>query len=558
MKTSIKKLLESHFFSILLVFLFSFFAGFALLHPGLPPTHDGEYHVVRFYEFDKTLRNGNWYPRWAPDFYFGYGLPLFNYVYPFPNYVASFLHVFGIGFIDGLKLNMFFATILGGIFFYVWTKEFWGKLGGIVSSVCYTFAPYHFVDMYIRGSVGEVWALAFYPAFLYSVTQTFKTNKRPYLYLSAIFFACIIFSHNILALAFFPFVLCYISLFWFLSQHKKQIFMQVIFVFLLGFALSAIFWLPALSETKFVTGLQVYSIENNFPDIAQLLMPSWGSEFFGVGSGTEMSVQIGVANLLVILFSFFVLIRLLRKHDRNIVYVVSFLVFFFVLNFLMLKISLPFWQYVPLMHYFQFPWRLLSLQILVCAFLAGSVVYTFRSVVVAGGLVVIMILVTLQYTKPSHYLYRTDSYYTTRSNFIDGTNSPGNAFNTIWAGGIGKRAKEKIEIPIKNGKILHQQISSTRYLFSVSLTKKTTVTIHTLYFPGWKAFVDGKEIAISRNDEGISVLNLTRGKHMVEYVLKDTPVRQLATTISILSFVLVLTQLAKSCYIGNNKNEYSS
>src|SRR5579859_5337982 len=95
--------------SILLVILIATSSVFSLFHSGLPPTHDGEYHVVRFYEFYRVLRSGVIYPRWAPDLNFGYGVPLFNYVYPLPNYISSLLHIFSISFIDSFKLNMVIA-----------------------------------------------------------------------------------------------------------------------------------------------------------------------------------------------------------------------------------------------------------------------------------------------------------------------------------------------------------------------------------------------------------------------------------------------------------------
>src|SRR3989344_9391657 len=85
---------------ILLVLLFSFLSVYSLSQPGLPPTHDGEYHVMRFQQFYKVLSTGTIYPRWAPDFNNGFGIPLFNYVYPLPNYVASFFHFLGFSFID--------------------------------------------------------------------------------------------------------------------------------------------------------------------------------------------------------------------------------------------------------------------------------------------------------------------------------------------------------------------------------------------------------------------------------------------------------------------------
>src|SRR3989344_3542819 len=138
------------FVSLIFILFFSIIAGLPLLHNGFPPTHDGEYHIVRFFLFDESIRDGNLYPRWAAHLNNNFGVPLFNFVYPLPNYIATFFHLFNISFIDSFKLEMLVAILLGGVFFYLWAKEFWGRLGGIVASVFYTFSPYHFLDIYIR------------------------------------------------------------------------------------------------------------------------------------------------------------------------------------------------------------------------------------------------------------------------------------------------------------------------------------------------------------------------------------------------------------------------
>ncbi len=35
--------------------------------------HDGPVHLLRSYVFADLLRRGDWFPRWAPDLYLGYG-----------------------------------------------------------------------------------------------------------------------------------------------------------------------------------------------------------------------------------------------------------------------------------------------------------------------------------------------------------------------------------------------------------------------------------------------------------------------------------------------------
>jgi len=518
-------------FALVVVSFFAFITGLPLLHKGLPPTHDGEYHVVRFYEFDRALRDGNWYPRWAADLNNGYGVPLFNYVYPLPNYVASFFHSFGISFIDAFKLNMFFATIIGSAFFYLWAKQFWGQMGGVVSSVFYTFSPYHFVEVYIRGSVGEVWALAFFPAFLWSATKFFVSKRRFYFLLSSVFLALVIFSHNILALMFFFFALSYVVFLILQGKEKKYLMLNTLCIILIGLGLSAIFWLPALLERNLVKGLEIFDVVAHFPDLYQLLIPSWGSGFSGEGAGSSLSFQIGIANLLAALLSS-LLVFIYKKKNKNSVIVLFFIFLFFVIFFLMLKVSLPIWQTVPFMNYFQFPWRLLSLEILVTSFLAGSIVQIISQTklnklkpFIALCLIALAFLLGIGYTKPAHYLHRDDNYYISRPNFIDGTNSPGNAFNTIYFKGIPKKEKEKITFIKGKGSVETKEIKAESYLFNLKVDSESKIQVNTAYFPGWSVFVNGADTKTDLTGDGLFSFYLSKGNHKIEVRLVNTPLR---------------------------------
>jgi len=526
-------------FPLIIVGIFGFIAGFSLLHKGLPPTHDGEYHVVRFYEFYQTLQDGDWYPRWAPDLNNGFGVPLFNYVYPLPNYIASIFHFLGFSFIDSFKLNTFFALILSSVFFYLWAKGFWGRMGGIVGAIFYTYSPYHFLDIYIRGSVGEVWALAFFPAFLWSITKFIKYRIKTFFSLSFLFLALIIFSHNILALMFLPFSLTYIVFLIYHSKDKKYLILNTFYIILLGLGLSAIFWLPAIFEKHYVVGLEVFGFENHFPDLYRLIIPSWGSGFSG-DLADQISFQIGIANWVVVLLSLFLAPSLhllsLRVRVRAIIF--FFLIWFFLIFFLMLKVSLPIWKIVPFMNYFQFPWRLLSLEILVASFLAGSIFYFWKSKLLATCLIFLSFILGIGYAKPAYYHYRNDDYYLTRSNFIDGTNSPGNAFNTVFLKTIPKKEKEKALFLKGNGMIEQKTAKSTRYVFNIKAESNSEILLNTAYFPGWKVYIDESEVKI-KNRNGIISFFLPIGEHKVEVIFKNTPIRNNAAFISILSFLVV-------------------
>lgn len=522
---------------ILLAVAIALISSLPLLHQGLLPTHDGEYHVIRFFEFNKTLLDGNLYPRWASDLNNGFGIPLFNYVYPLPNFVSSFFHLFGFSFIDSFKLNMLAAILLGSVFFYLWARKFWGDWGALVSSAFYSFAPYHLVDVYIRGSIGEVWALAFLPAFLWSITKFLKEKNVLYAALSSIFLSLIIFSHNILALMFIFFCALY-SLFILVNQKGKK-YSELIFIFVLAVGLSSIFWMPAILEKEYVRGLEVYDYSSNFPEFYQLIIPSWGSGFSG-SLQNGLSFQIGLANLLAVFLCVLLLFKKKAKEYKKIIY--FFLTSFLVVSFLMLSISNPVWKVVPLMNYFQFPWRFLSLGIVICSFLAGGAIFVWKEKILAIILVLIVVLLGLGYIRPAYYHMRSDNYYISRSNFIDGTNSPGNAFNTIWAGNL---EKQKERITTSSGRISIINIKSTRYVFNTFSDKNSKILVNTAYFPGWTAYVDGKKQFVQRETEGNFYFQVPRGKHRVVVQFEDTPLRKTASLISLVSFLVILFNLLR-------------
>ncbi len=530
-------------YPLTIAIFFSIISILPLFHNGLPPTHDGEYHVIRFYEFYKMLSSGNFYPRWAPDLNNGYGLPLFNYVYPFPNYFAAMSHIIGLSFIDAFKLNMIVASIIGSIFSYLFVKEFFGVRGGVVASVFYTFSPYHFLDIYIRGSVGEVWALAFYPAVFWSLTKLFQKKSITYVVISSLFIAVLIFSHNILALVFSPFMFLYIVIFIYKEKEKRKIFLFSSIAVLLGIGMSAIFWLPALIEKSFVTGLEIYTIRDNFPELYQLLIPSWGSGFSESNLENFMSLQIGIANLVIVICVFISLFFYRNKKNIHKDIELFFLFWFVFAFFLMLKVSLPIWNNIPLLQYFQFPWRLLSLEIFASSFLAGSLVSKFRSKILVCILIAIVFFLGIGYTKPAYYHQRGDNYYTSRSNFVDGTNSPGNYFNTIWMNKQLRKSKQKIKITKGKGDFTIIKNTLSQYSFSVNAKSKLTISAAIAFFPGWIVLYDGRTINATHDKDGLLTFSVSQGIHAVDISFKNTFIRILGSFFSFISLFVALVLL---------------
>ncbi len=523
-------------FSLLSVIVVGVFIAFPLFHPGFYPTHDGEYHIIRFYEFFKVLQDGVIYPRWAPDLNNGFGLPLFSFVYPLPNYIASFFHIFGLSFIDSFKMSMIIGLILSGIFFYLWVREFVSEKSSIVASIFFMSAPYHILDIIIRGSIGEVWALAFFPGFLWAITRYKKNTSNKNFALSVIFLSLTIISHNILGLMFFSFSIVYAV--W-LGCFSIKNMVKTVGIYGLSLGITAVFWLPALLEKKYVTGLELYDIKSNFVDLYQLIVPSWGSGFFN-SPVNPMSVQIGVANILIVILSL-CLAAYHKQYRREIVF---FVVAFFCLILLMLPVSDLVWRYVPLMNFFQFPWRLLSLVIVTTSFLSGIVTEIIKPKWILYVLGALPILLAIGYNTPAYYFDRNDEYYISRGNFIHGTNSPGDYFNTIWI-----KSKEIFtsRIATASGVVISNVgIKSQSYTFDISTQNQTNLIVNTAYFPGWTAYIDEHEENVEISEKGLILIAIPEGKHFMRILFSDTLTRQMAALLS-------LTSLCLLCVISTRK-----
>lgn len=109
---------------LLLIILVSFLPLFSFFTTSLlPHTHDGLVHLPRMGAFYKALLDGQFPVRWAGDLNYGYGMPLFNFIYQLPYFVASFFLLLGLGLVNSFKITLALSFLLSGIFMFLFAKE---------------------------------------------------------------------------------------------------------------------------------------------------------------------------------------------------------------------------------------------------------------------------------------------------------------------------------------------------------------------------------------------------------------------------------------------------
>jgi len=521
---------------VCIVFLFAIFACAPLFGKGYIPTHDGEYHIIRFIEFFRMISQGYWFPRWAPTLNSGYGIPIFLFHYPFPNYIGALIQKIGFHAVDAFKLSLACGYITAGLFSFLWLKKLFGVKAATTGTIVSMYVPYWFVDIYVRGSVGEVWAIAGIFAALYF-------SEASSTILLSFVIAGLILSHNILAMIFIPFLLGYIIL------RNYRMLTGILY----GILLSSYFWIPAILERKYVVGLNTVSFQEHFTRIYELIIPSWGTELSGqMFVGNKMSFQIGIITILVLIASLVCAIRDKDKPKKKL-YVYFFLTF---LGSVLLTVSWSqaVWHYLKVLQFVQYPWRFLSFLIPLIGFMAAYASGCIRMRIFSIVLILVAVAFSYSYARPVIYAPRDSAYYLARRNFTDGTSSMGNSFSTIWTGWKTKRPDYVINI--RNGQIKNN-FSKNLFLnkeFIIFSELGAHVYMPILYFPGWNVYMDNNQIPIQFELDGTIQFSVPSGDHRIRVFFSETTQRRYADMLSVLTLVWLVGWGILGVYADRNKH----
>lgn len=526
------------------------------LHSGYFPTHDGEWAVVRLADMFREIKDLQFPPRFSGNLNFGYGYPLFNFAYPFPYYLGLLIHFLGFGFVDSVKIVFALSIPVSAFFMFLASRNIWkNDFAGVISSVLYLYFPYRMVDLFVRGSIGESLAFALFPIILLCLSKLIDNPKSVgFKLFGGILFACLILTHNIMAVLFsISLLIFFIGNF--INEGKKIIF-PFVSVIGLGFVLSAYFWIPALFEKHNILLSQIPISDRNlyFVSIKSLLFSKWG---YGVptDSVNGFTYQIGwpfLAILLVAAVTLFALFYKKIKKTKIQILAGTLLVGILLYSLLLFSFSKPFWK-IPLLSEINYPWTILSQLALLVSVLAGFLAGFTITKYLSLGTMIIAIALYLPFAKPQEYVNRGDNFYFTN----DATTTSSNELMPLWVKTFPvERAYEKISFVKGNGAIENVVTSSKKIEFNANLAQDSIVRINTIYYPGWKIFVDGKESEISFNNQnGVMDLALEKGNHHVEGSFSETTVRLVADLISILGIIIVIIIFSKTYLLKYIKYE---
>ncbi len=545
----------------ILILVFSFFAFKPLISQGFFPIHD-DTQVARTFEMTKALKDGMFPVRWSQDLGYGFGYPIFNFYNPLPYYVSGLISLFGFDALSATKLMVILAIVLSGFSMYLLSKEFFGKKGALFSSLLYVLAPFHAVEVYVRGDFAENFAYAFIPLLFYGLLKIHKNYSWKYVIITAISYAGVILSHNLTAMMVSLFVVFFIA--YLLVRERKDFFKNLIRFFLglfIGVLISAFYWLPAIFEMKYTDVLSQIGGGANFRDhfvcLTQLWISQWGYGGSVKGCIDGFSFMIGKYHIFLSVLMFFVSIVFVfsKKYlkipskEKEIFYFIIFLFLSFLLSiFFMLNISQPVWELVRPMEFFQYPWRFLIMASFFASFIGGSLFFVLGKFIrdknkyhlLVFLAFVFMIFVSLKFFIPQEILSKNSKDYTSKH----ALNWEASKISDEYLPKGFVVPQSEYQIPDINNlttpeisiRILQRKTQYTK--LEVNIRSVGDYILPLSYFPAWQAKIDGKEEKLKQGLRG-SIISLPKGKHILELSFVQTPIEKLGNLISVAGILLL-------------------
>ena len=524
----------SKYYPIIIVAGVGLFLTSNLLRPGWYLSHDGIFHIYRTEEALSMLKLGHFPLRRAGNFDQGFGIPIFSFVYPLPYYLSSVLS-FLIGAMWSLKTITIAAYILGGIGMYM-LLSVRGRSFGLFGALIFLLTPYQFLNIFVRGTLGETLAIGLMPWVLYSY-QNLKKNNNKLRWYHPIPLAGVLLAHNFLGILFAAF------LFGYMLTDRASLKRSLASLFI-SLGLSAFFILPMILQKNLLYSFEykdlTFRYDQHFVTLKQLLYSKWDYWYSMPGENDGMSFQLGIAQIILAILGIAAIFSKYRTPAS------LYLVLAYVGTvYLMHGKSYFIWNSLPLLQSVQFPWRFLFMPLILTPLLASNFTTLIKSknirYILMFGFIILAFINIRNYRNPQQFmdnkeytdlyrLYYNKTSTTFRTEILPKWSVPHERYKTD-------------EILVNSGNMTIDALSHDPLKINVTINNKPDssegrVTLLRNYYPGWTVTMDKtKKIKITPTEDGMIMLKPELGVHNYEIKMSSTPLELLSNTISVLSII---------------------
>lgn len=503
---------------------------------GLPMLHDSNPHITRAIAYHQALQDGQFPPMWASEVMGGIGSPVLMLNYQLPYMIGELWHLLGFSFFESYKLTLGLSFVVSGLLMYVALRTKMGWAAAWVGALIYTLAPYRFVDIFVRGALGESLAFVFPPLLIWGMSKA----STPLLILG---WTGLFLTHPIASAAFSIFFFGYCLII-------KQKFDWVAYgVALLSASFNLLptlfltkytYYSPALSDTLLM-----------FPTLSQLFNSTWGYGVSLPGSGDGMSFEVGTVAWIVLIVGLYIAKK--RRHVELGYLGVSVLVSLS----LILPVSTPLYR-LFLAQFVDFPWRLLMCIVFGTAWMGAHVITNLKwqiSNATACVITAMLVLLSLPTAHTNDYWDKDISWFARETGDSYGEYAP-RTRETRDSAPFGERA----EFVEGHGSIALLSDRSNYKLFRVVSEQGGVARVNTAYFLGWNipsnCWITTRTLT-HIDDSGLIVCKVKPGESTLEINFKPPSVQRLGIMLTLAGIGMYLWILCRSFYLRITKRRRS-
>lgn len=538
-----------------------------LLRPGFFASDDGVFHVYRTAALAEAWRHGVLWPRLFPDFGFGYGQAVLNFYAPLTYAPGALLAVLGVHPATAVQVVIALSTLLAAAAAYAYGRSLFGPTAGVLAAVVYTYAPYHLADAYLRGAIPEHAAFVFPPLILWAQTAAFQSSPpgdglpitghrsplAPLLW-GALAWAGLALTHNLTALLFAPVGAAHLLALAAWTGRWRRL-PAACGAIVLALGLSALFWLPALAESRSV-GLSLGPSEGYANHL--LTTDTWlrRSPFYFASPPDDLGRVYPLSWLAVGLVGLVTALSAARlpslRRDGNLTAVLFHLALAVGAMFMTTVASLAIWRpLTPILGHLQYPWRFLLLEALGLMGLAAALpalLPRVPSALLVGATTLLAALTTLPGLAVEPLpLSRGDALLPLRMWMEDaaagqvgatwtGEFLPRAVTEQRWA--LGRPQEGAADGPALDPRptVTLRRVGYASFALKVQSDAPLPLRLHQFHLPGWNATVDGRRVPTYPTGElGLVTVDMPAGEHEVRLWFGATPARTVGLLISLAS-----------------------
>lgn len=524
-------------------------------------------HVYRGVVFSQAISDGTLYPRWVQFLHGGLGSPLFTFQAPSAYYLLHLLSLLGLSHHVGWQLLIGVGLLFGFTGAYLLAHLLVAKQWpAVAAAVAYLYAPYILKNAYERGSV-EAFSVLVYPWVLWGFLWLARRPLPARFVVATLLWAGCISLHVLgpLMLAPVAIVVCLLASWRYKTWYPLG-------AFICGVLLTAVIWMPILAEQRYVQVEQDFlaykasPARNSIPVDALLALP----DLYDIMRGNNsVGDRVGLPQFALLVLAVPAFLWTLSRRQWHFAVVLGFTAIVGLgIFWLLTGASDSVWRMLdPLLGRLQYRSRLMGVQALAASVALAALLTLLPSRAqrwAAGGAISLMILVSFSplYVFLQHRYAVFDAPQTLADvraaevrQGLSALTSFGEFLPRWRTAGLGAALLNDIGPDhdsearpfmgsISGVSVTSAQVQSSAWDLVFSTERPTTLTLALLYYPRWRALIDGIPASLRPQlGTGYAQIDAPAGEHRLTLRYARTPTEIAGTALTGL-MALTLSLLA--------------